>query len=152
MLFERDSREQGGFEAMGGAGANDAAEAPHRIARWLIVVRKVVEPPLHRGRRAKPLDELSLGRGEREVGRIDPGITRCVGSDRSSPQHLEVVQRRNYELPAKRAMVCERNATTDADDQCSHAGNAILEADTGIYYLLSRFLTCDRPYCLHLYQ
>ena len=87
MLLERDSREQGGFEAMGGAGANDTAEAAHGIACGLGVVGKFVEPPLHRGRRSQTLDEPALGRGEREVGWIDSGITRCVGSDRSSPLH-----------------------------------------------------------------
>ena len=47
VLFERDSREQRGLEAVGAAVANDAAEAAQRRASpGLVVVGKPVEVPL----------------------------------------------------------------------------------------------------------
>ena len=68
VLLQDGCGKQGSLEAMNRAGANDPAKSTHREASGLSVIREIVEPTLHRGRSAQPVDELSLGRSEREVG------------------------------------------------------------------------------------
>lgn len=76
VLLEGGGGEERGFEAVNGAGANDAAKSAHGVASGLRVVWKVVQPALHHGRCAQAMNEPLLRRSEWELRRVDRG---CVG-------------------------------------------------------------------------
>src|SRR5688572_12660461 len=63
VLLQHCGREENRLQAVGGARANDATEASHRVAVQLSVIRKLVEPRLNGGWGAQPHDDPALGRG-----------------------------------------------------------------------------------------
>ena len=62
MLLEDDGRRERGFQAVRGAGADDAAKRSQRLAALFLVVRKIVQPVLDGGRRAQACESRAARR------------------------------------------------------------------------------------------
>lgn len=71
MLLENCCSEHCRFETMRGSCSNDAAKSAHGIASGLGVIRKIIEPALHSGRRAKLVDDFPFGCRQVQCRRID---------------------------------------------------------------------------------
>ena len=69
MLLEDSRREQCRLEAVRGARGYDATKAAQRLTLTLVVVRKRIQPPLHRKRRLQAGDDPPLRGCERKLRR-----------------------------------------------------------------------------------
>ena len=70
MLFEDDRRGNSRFKTVRGARADDAAKAAERFTAPLSVVRKRVQPALHRLRRPEARNQTPLALREGKRRRI----------------------------------------------------------------------------------